>query len=68
MSAPSMFVMFVPSQCPLYLPPFPTSIPSPNESNPRNEEAINFLLGRIIKLRYEMLPINIAGTRPLNWG
>ena len=48
-------------------PPFATSIPSPNESGPRNEEAINFLPGRIIKLRYKMLPINIAGTRPLNW-
>ena len=49
-------------------PSFPTSIPSPNESDPRNEEAINFLPGSIIKLRYKMLPINIAGTRPPNWG
>ena len=66
MSSPSMFVMFVSSQCPLYLPL--SSIPSPNESGPRNEEAINFLPGRIIKLRYKMLPINIAGTRPPNLG
>ena len=68
MSSPSMFVMFVSSQGPLYLPQFPTSIPPPNESGQRNEEAINFLPGRIIKLRYKMLPINIAGTRPPNWG